>query len=87
MTTEPVGRRRPTGSMSFPIRSGRLGHMRPVAVAHQQVGDPQPSLFDATSMLANLRLLGFIQFPIPNRVDVPQQGGLVALYGKETVPT
>ena len=42
--------------------------MRPVAVAHQQVGDPQPSLFDATSMLANLRLLGFFRFPIQTAV-------------------
>ncbi len=42
--------------------------MRQVAVAHQQVGDLQPSLFDATSMLANLRLLGFIQFPIQTAV-------------------
>ena len=54
--------------MSFPILSGRLGQMRPVAVAHQQVGDPQPSLFDATSMLGDLRLLGFIQFPIQTAV-------------------
>ena len=40
----------------------------------QQVGNPQPSLFDATAVLVNLRRLGRFQFPVPDGGDVLQPG-------------
>ena len=70
-----------------------LGPVRPVAVAHQQVGGPQPPLFHPTTVLAYLDCLGWRRRrPIPSRRPIPygrdvlQQGGLVVLYREEVVP-
>ena len=71
------------------FQSAHLGQMRPVAVAHQQVGGPSAyggPLFDPATMLVNLHRLGLFQFPIPDGGYVLQQGRLVALYGKEVIP-
>ena len=70
-----------------------LGQVRPVAVAHQQVGGPQPPLFHPTTVLAYLDCLGWRRRrPIPSRRPIPygrdvlQPGGLIALHRKEVVP-
>ena len=68
------------------FQSTDLSQMRPVAVAHQQLGHPKPPLFDATTVLVDLRRLGRFRFPLPDGGDVLQQGGLVALHGKEVAP-
>ncbi len=64
-----------------------LGPVRPVAVAHHQVGHPQPPLFHPTTVLVGLEPLGRRRrFTIPDGRDVLLPGGLIALHRKEVVP-